>query len=418
MLARLQLTWATLRDSLWFLPAVLTAGAALLAITLVRIEVVFRDSLPTEGRWIMGGSADGARSVLSTVAGSLITVTGVVFSVTVVALQLASSQFTPRILRNFMADRINQLVLGVLIATFTFALLVLRVVRSSDEGEEFVPHISVSVAILLSLISIAFLIYFIHHAARSIQASVILATVTSAALDQVQRLFPQEIGEPESEPLPMVEVPSWKAERVLAERDGYLQAVDQASLFQLGERHQILIRMAQPVGAFVVVGQVLAEVWSKEPLEADIQANIRHAFVLGEERTPEQDLEFFFLEISDMAVKALSPSINDPTTASHCLDRLTQILLAFGKRRPPPPLRTKSGSVHFLALPIDFEGAVETAFAQICHFGKDNSTIVRKIRRSLELLEEHLPLEHQASIRAFRCQLERQIAESMEAPAV
>ena len=166
MLARLRLTWAAARDSLWFIPSLLTFSAAVLAIVLISLEAEYSEWLAGDGYSLIGVSVDGARAVLSVIAGSIITVTGVVFSVTIVALQLASSQFTPRILRNFMADRVNQVVLGVFIATFTYTLLVLRVVRSVDEGNPFVPQISVSLAIVFSLLSIGYLIRFIDHAAR------------------------------------------------------------------------------------------------------------------------------------------------------------------------------------------------------------------------------------------------------------
>jgi len=183
MLMKLRMVWARVRDSFWFIPAVLTLLFAVLAVVFVGLDATYEIDMFQGGHWLMGGSVDGARAVLSTIAASLITVTGVVFSITIVALQLASTQFTPRVLRNFLADRSNQRVLGVFIGTFTYTLLVLRVVRSSEEIKTFVPELSVSVAIILALISIGFLIHFIHHAASSIQAGVILDRVTREALE-------------------------------------------------------------------------------------------------------------------------------------------------------------------------------------------------------------------------------------------
>jgi uncharacterized membrane protein len=406
MLARLRTIWVAVRDSLWFLPAVLTLLAAILAIGLVQFEAAYEPTLWEGGHWLVGGSVDGARAVLSTIAGSLITVTGVVFSVTIVALQLASSQFTPRILRNFIADRSNQLVLGVFIATFTYTLLVLRVVRSIEEGEEFVPQLAVSLAIIFALVSIGFLIHFIHHAARSMQASVILDRVSTAALEQVRRLFPVEVGEAEGEAPAHEELPSAAAQVVVAVNEGYLQAVDGTSLFQLGQRQRMLVQMAQPLGTFILAGAPLARVWADGDLADDVQQEIRKAFILGAQRTPEQDLEFHLLEISDMAVKALSAGINDPTTAKHAIDRLTQVLLALGKRRPPAPLRTKSGTVHFIAQPLTFETAVEVSFGPILHFGRDNPSVVQKLRRAIDSLQELLSAERHEALRAFRKRLE------------
>ncbi|MGG7056656.1 DUF2254 domain-containing protein [Nitrosomonas sp. ANs5] len=401
MFSRLRMLWVRVRDSLWFIPTVLTLLAAALAIWLVQLEQAM-DTTKFQENWLIAVSLDGAREILSTIAGSIITVTGVVFSVTIVALQLSSSQFTPRVLRNFMADQSNQMVLGVFIATFTYTLLVLRVVRSTGENEEFVPQIAVSVAILFSLVSIGFLIHFIHHAARSIQAAVVLVKVTTSALEHVKRLFPEEIGKPEGT-LPEEEhLPSNAARIVTVEKEGYLEAVDDSSLFRLGEEQHLLIRMLRPVGAFMIQGEPLAEVWANEPLGDETQKQIRDAFVIGEQRTPEQDLEFFLLELSDMAVKALSPSINDPTTAKHCIDRLTQILRAVGSRRPPAPLRTKEGKVHFIAQTNSFETSVELAFGDILRHGRDNDSIVKKLLGAIDLLESLLPTERHEALQNFR----------------
>ena len=170
MLARVQVLWVRARDSLWLIPGALTLLAVLLALGLTEAERAGLFGPLGLDPLVFGGGAEGARGVLSAIAGGLITVTGVVFSVTIVALQLASSQFTPRVLRNFTADRVNQTVLGVFIATFTYALLVLRTIRSGDDAEPpFVPGLAVTLAVVLVLVSIGYLIFFINHSAHSIQ---------------------------------------------------------------------------------------------------------------------------------------------------------------------------------------------------------------------------------------------------------
>jgi len=405
MLARIKMYWIALRDSLWFIPALLTILAVVIAIGLVRFEAALDLTSFRVGHWLGGGSAAGARSVLSTIAGSLITVTGVVFSVTIVALQLASSQFTPRILRNFMADRSNQVVLGVFIATFTYTLLVLRVIRSDDSENGFVPNIAVSLAIVFALVSIGFLIHFIHHVARSIQVEVILDNITTAALAEVEQLFPETIGEAEASSLEDVHSLPEHERAILAEEFGYLQAVDSSSLFQLGEKESVVIRMAEPIGKFIVVGQPIAYVSAGGNSAGAMDDQIRSAFVLGEQRTPEQDAEFFLLEISDIAVKALSPGINDPTTAKLCLDRLTQILIAMAKRRPADPVRTASGRVHFIAIKPSFSCAVELSFRDILQFGRTIPSLLDKLMSCLKLLEQSVPTQRVESIAAFRANI-------------
>lgn len=406
MLPQPRMIWVSVRDSLWFIPAVITTMAAGLALSLVGLDAEYDIDLFDGGHWLMGGSVDGARAVLSTIAGSIITVTGVVFSVTIVALQLASTQFTPRVLRNFLADRSNQAVLGVFIATFTYTLLVLRVVRSMDEDEPFVPELSVAVAIILALVSIGFLIHFIHHAARSVQAGVILARVTSEAIGKMNKLFPEQIGQPETPTASDVDMSTGSAEIVDGRHEGYLQAVDDQSLFELGQRQELLIRMTPSIGAFIACGMPLAEVWSVKPLNEETAEKIRGAFIVGDQRSPEQDLEFFIIEISDIAIKALSPSINDPTTAMHCIDRLMQILLALGRRDPPSPLRTKEGRVHFVARCTSFDNCVHLAFDQILHFGRDNPAILRKLSDTLQILERSLPANRHPPLRVLRTTIE------------
>jgi uncharacterized membrane protein len=330
--------------------------------------------------------------MLSAIAGGLITVTGVVFSVTIVALQLASSQFTPRVLRDFTADRGNQTVLGVFIGTFTYTLLVLRTVRSGGAGEEpFVPRLAVTLAVVLVLVSIAFLIYFINHSARSIQVSGILDRVARRTIRDVHRLFPEYIGRPDEAAGPDPRRPDTGGAAVLAGNSGYLQAVDADALFRVGAGAGVVIAMEPQIGEFVFAGQVIARVWPAGAGGGDAADKIRTAFVLGPERTPEQDVEFGIIEISDIAVKALSPGINDPTTAFQCIDRLGEILLELGSRDPPRAARTREGRIHYLARHTTFERAVGLAFDQVRHFGAANPVIAGKLLATLRQLMELVP---------------------------
>ena len=223
---------------MWLLPATLTTGACVLAaitITLDRKGIV----VPDNAWFMLASGAEGARGVLSTIAGGIITVTGVVFSITIVVLQLASSQYSPRILRSFTEDRINQLVLGVFIATFTYSLLVLRTVRSSfDDYDRFVPSLSVNIAVLLALLSIGLLIYFVNHIATAIQAEAIIERVTRDAIDVVERLFPEEMGDDATDGVDQGEILKGDIETaVTAERGGYLQSVDDSAIMKLAEEH-------------------------------------------------------------------------------------------------------------------------------------------------------------------------------------
>lgn len=397
--ARLLMLWIRVRDSLWFVPAVLTVSGALLAILLVQLERSGIVPWPTRAeQWLLAGDADGSRQLLSAIAGGLMTVTGVAFSVTIVAIQLASSQFTPRVLRNFSADRANQLVLGVLIGTFTYAMLVLRTIRaSSDDTDGFVPQLAVAVGVLLALLSIGWLIYFINHMAASMRVSVILERVTTETLRHVREYFPEPFGASRTSRA-VVGDPAAGAQAVPTPRAGYLQAVDSASLHDFAAQHDLTVRMGCDIGQFLLAGQPLAWV---TPAEAIDDGAIRHmckAFVIGEERTPKQDIEFGIVEIADIAIKALSPGINDPTTAMRCIDRLTEILQELGCRSAPADAQLADGRAPFIARHLEFSSAVAVAFDQIRHFGASNPAIGDKLLDSVGSLIGLLPAERHAAL--------------------
>ena len=358
---RLASAWAGVRDSLWFVPGIGAVLGATLALVAVRVPNPDGDLAWLEA-WLFGGGVEGARGVLSTIAGSLITVTGVVFSVTVVALQLASSQFSPRVLGGFVADRVNQVVLGVFIGTFTYTLLVLRTIHSEGaDRETFVPQVGVTLALVLLLASIGALIVFIDHAARSVQASVILERETRRTLARMEAVFP--------------------AAAVAAGSAGYLQSVDADALGELARAHGLTMRTELLVGGFALPGTKLASVWPAAAVDDDVRAAVRGAFALGPERTPEQDVELGILALADIAVRALSPGINDPTTAMHAIDRLAELLAALAPRVAPTAERgadDRRGG-HVVVRQTTFDRAAGLAFDQIRHYGVSNPAVARRL---------------------------------------
>lgn len=390
--------WKRILESLWFLPGVCTVVAMVLSFGTVELDRRYLREWDLPG-WLFMAGAEGVRGVLSAIATSLITVTGVVFSVTIVALQLASSQFTPRVLRNFTADRANQLVLGVFIGTFTYALLVLRVVRVAvgDETDAFVPAASAVIAVLLALVSIGFLIFFINHLARSIQVEVILSHVAEHTEEIAERLFPEEPVQPEEgvEPQP----PAGEPGAIASPGAGYLQAVDEGRLLRLAEEHGLTFRVEPPVGGFLLGGSLLAEVWPAAALRDGLAEEVTEAFVIGTERTPHQDVGRGILEIADIAVKALSPGINDPTTAMICVDRLAQVLLAVGRRPAPPPWRRAEDGQARLFLPRPhFDAALREGFGTVAFYGSKHPAVLRRILQRLQQLAELLPPVHRPAL--------------------
>lgn len=429
-LERLMAIWKEVRDSLWFLPGLLTLGGAALAVFMIELDT--RDVLPADAAplWLRTGSSDGARGVVTAIASGLITVTGVVFSVTIVALQLASTQYTPRVLRNFTADRASQVVLGVFIGTFTYALLVLRVVRGEDptaleNGEHFIPHLSIVVAVVLALVSIGFLIFFIDHLARSIQASVILHRVTRETLRTMERLVPARFGEAAADDVASA-TPSAQGSIITARSTGYVQGIDHDAVFTLLREGGITIRMERQVGEFVLPGTSLATVWPAlsrtDSEEGDVARTVRKAYLLGVERTPYMDVEHGVIELVDIAVKALSPSINDPTTAVLCVDRLTEALLAFARHEPPGRVRRHDdgggggGGGGFLILPrTEFDHLTDIALDQIRHFGAGNPRFAMAVLDRLAALGEVLPHGHRQAVARHAAAVVRDATRRIEA---
>lgn len=402
MRTRIGLWWYNLQDSLWFIPTLFTIVAVVLAFAMVQVDRRLVSPQSSVAGWLFEAGTSGAREVLSAIAGTMITVTGVVFSITVVALQLASSQFTPRVLRTFTGDRGNQVVLGVFIATFTYALLVLRTVREApdEQGMPFVPAASVSVAIALALISIGFLIYYINHAANSIRASVIIDRAASDTVRLIDDLFPKKVGRPATPPPAPPEIPADPAVEVRTPDGGYLQTIDADVLFALAERHALLIRIEPLVGAFLLPGGLLASVWPAQPLPPPWRDAIRGAMILGSERTLQSDVEFGIRQLADIALKALSPGINDPTTATICVDRLAQALVRIASQSPPQETRAGAdGRPHLILHGPPFERLVAVAFDQIRHFGAADASFIEHLATTLGRMDALVPSERREPLR-------------------
>ena len=399
MQARLRSWWYDVENSLWFLPAVLTAVAVGLAFLTVRIDQTLLTDRRAEVHWLFGGGAEGARGVLEAIAGTMITVTALVFSITVVALQLASSQLSPRVLRAFMGDRGNQTVLGFFIGTFTYALLVLRVVRSPlEDTGSFVPALSVTVAIALAMLSVALLIYYVHHAADSMRASVVIDRAANATHDLIIHLYPEGVGE-----AVQADPPAWLAARpatlVRANGSGYLQAINADTLFALAERHTLTLRPEPLVGDYVLPGAPLVCVWPEHALDEEVEHAIREALVLGLERTLHADVAFGIQQLSDIAVKALSPGINDPTTAMICVDRLGEVLVTLANRGKPDEVRSgEDGSVRVVLRGPSFDFLVGIAFDQIRHYGAGAPTVAQHLVTSLGRIAVLIPSAHRSPV--------------------
>jgi uncharacterized membrane protein len=385
-MGRIQGIWEELRSSLWFVPALMVAGAVLLAVAFIELDSRINYETLVEWPVLFGSSAEGARNILSTIAGSMITVAGVTFSITIVALSLASNQYTPRILRNFMRDRANQAVLGVFVSVFIYCLIVLRSIRGGEEA--FIPSLSVVFAVVLALLGIAFLIYFIHHIAASIQASTIISAVAKETIDAIRVLFPEDMGEgEEDEPAPLPEDCSWEASPAF--KTGYIQGVDAEAMIAFAEKHGLVLRMERRIGDFVIEGTPLVSISPPGRLGKDAAGALKDFYAVNTYRTVAQDVAFGVRQLVDIALKALSPGVNDTTTALVCVDHLGAILYALTDRKIPPRLRYTEGALRVIARGPTFEGLVEDSFSEIRLLAKGSAVVFVRILSAIQTVATH-----------------------------
>ena len=388
MITKLRHWWQEMRSSFWFLPTVVVIIAVGLAVSLITLDI--NSGLHADEKWplIFGSGADGARGLLSSVAGSMITVAGVVFSITIVALALTSSQYTSRVLRNFMRDWINQLVLGVFLGIFAYCLVVLRTIRGGDEGA-FVPSFAVLGGLVLAFVGIAFLIFFIHHISMSIQASNIIATAAEETITAVDHLFPNGLGEEgEKDDDGNYEISlaqrTWSA--VPAQRTGYIESIDGDALLDLARELGTVLRMERSIGEFVVDGYPLVSVAGAVEFNEQSIIKLNSIYVIGNQRSVQQDAGFGIRQIVDIAMKALSPGINDSTTAVMCIDYLAAIMTRLAAREISSPYRLDEGELRLIARGPSFESLLAEAFDQIRQNAEGNAAILTRQLSALEII--------------------------------
>ncbi len=390
---RLQQFWRYLWASLWFLPSVLVLAAVVLAVILVELGARLDAEALQNWPRLFGAGAAGSRGMLQVIATSMITVAGVVFSITIAALAQASSQYSSRVLRKFMSDRTNQLVLGVFVSIFVYCLVVLRTIRGGDEGA-FVPSLAVLGGIVLSFVGIGFLIYFIHHIATSVQAAYIVAGVAHETRQAVDHLFPENLGEAPAEDV-AEPVPALLAKRtaypVPARQTGYIQSVDMGALLAFARERQLVVRMEHGIGDFAIEDTVLVSLLPRGRANVVIDDatidQLNEAYAVGRQRTVVQDAAFGIRQIVDVAVRALSTGINDTTTAVLCVDHLAAILVRLAQRHIESPYRYEGVELRVIACGATFADLLSGAFDEIRRNGANHVTVSTRLIGALNLLD-------------------------------
>ncbi len=383
MKARVVDYWIRTQSSYWFVPSLMTATALLLASVLLAVDRRAPD-------WVRGlafiaaSQPEGARQLLATVAGSMITVAGVTFSITLLMVTFASAQLGPRLVPRFLRDRGNQVVLGMFIATFIYCLIVLRTVRSSAEsGDEiaFVPHLAISVAVLLALFSVAVLIYFLNHVPALINASSVVGLLGSELLVRLERDFPAI-----NESVTKLAWPLEEGERDeirLTEPGGYLRIVDYDGLVALASRVNRRIAILIAPGNFCVRGAPIALVYGG-PLEEPAALELRGLFSWGGDRTPDQDILFLVEQLAEIAGKALSTGINDQFTAMLCIDQMERVLCAAAMRRDPEPVRGTEGVARVFATHVSLPEVADCFLLPLRQFARGDVITTRRLIAMLD----------------------------------
>ncbi|MCA1780614.1 MAG: DUF2254 domain-containing protein [Dermatophilaceae bacterium] len=341
MTTQLRERWLAAQESFWFLPAVFVLIAVLLSQLTVFVDRQLDLSWASTSGLALG--VDGSRGLLTVIGGSVLGVAATAFSITISVIATASTSYGPRLVRNFMADRGNQLVLSVFVSTFAYCVLVLRSVTSqnSEAGREaFVPYVSVYFAIVLALINVGCLVYFIHHIADSIQITTLVERVRNDLRRVAAREYPEESKHENGRAVPATQldpdVPG--VTEVLMGTPGYLTGIDASALVSLAAEHDLIIEVVPQVGDHVITTESIARVVSRqgEPVEDDLCAAIRRKVTVDDARTPHQDIRFAIQQLVEMAVRALSPGTNDPFTAQNAIEELGSGIAAIARGVEPP----------------------------------------------------------------------------------
>jgi uncharacterized membrane protein len=400
--------WGQLSSSFWFVPAVMAVVAVALSFVFIEVDTL-RDVAQTYNpRAFYTFGPEGARTMLSVIASSMITVASLIFSVTMLSLQLASSQFGPRTLGNFMRDRGNQIVLGTFIATFLYCLFVLRSVRGT-EGSSFVPHLAVGFGVLMAAASVAVLLYFIHHIATSIRVETLLEKLAVEGCAAVDHIFPERLGHgPANEAAGQTLPYDFEADsrQIPADSDGYVQYIGGDVLMRIATKNDLVLSISARPGVFVTQGGCVIAAYPKAWVSDKIEEDLRGAVVIGRDRTPYQDLEFAIRRIVELAQRSLSPGINDPTTALYCIDRLGQVFGRMADRDIPSPMRLdQSGELRVVTEVFDLGHVTCRAFAAIARYGMTDADVVTRLAETLAKLEKSFPLDASVAVAELREQV-------------
>lgn len=361
-------------------PALITVALGGLSIGVMALESHSADvrAFASRLRFLFQGEPSSAQAVLGTIAGSMMAVLSIVYSVLIMALSLASMQFSPRILGGLMRDPVSQRTFGLFIGTFVYCLLVLGSIGPDPAA---VPRIAISLAIVLALVSLGQLVYFIHRTALGIQANHLIERVAAEATAVIDEQFAAPAGD--DDPAPPDVPPSEDAVPVEAVRAGYVQLVDDVGLCAVAAEARVTIHVMRAPGDFVVAGGVLARVSPPSRATSEVRQAIETAFDVGSIRTMQQDHEYGVRQIVDVALKAISPAVNDPSTAVTCIDHLGHLLARLARRADPARVLGVEGGRVVQTRP-GFEHTLDLAMNQLRQYARGDMSVSLRLMRALQ----------------------------------
>lgn len=387
--------WQALWSRFWTLPLTIALSSLALGLVVPLLDASLDENAPG---WVFEGGVDGARSVLGTVAGAMISVTGLVFSITMVVLQLASSQFSPRILGTFLESRVVQATLGAFTGSFLYALAVLRAVRGTDSGGA--PQLAVTLASLYVVVAVGLFLAFIHHITNSVRVAQVMAQVREQAIAASDRLHGSE---PETTWSPSPATAA--AELRNDDRAGYVTALARDALVSAARSLDAVVDLELTPGDHVLPGQRLGRVWGVRDLPDQARDALRAAVHLASERDLRVDVGYGLRHLVDIADRALSPGVNDPTTALQALAELHVVLQVLAQRPDPTPYLVDDGTVVAIYRPRRFGEQLAQVTAELQHYGADSVRVVPELRRVLESLAQAALPRHRSAVEAVLASL-------------
>lgn len=415
--------WERLDTSIWFVPVIISVVAVILAITLLGLDHAIAR---LQWQWLeqFHIGADGMRQVLTVTTGATMTITGVVFSVTMVTLALASNQLGPKILRNYLRDTGNKAVLGLFVGAFLYGLIVLASIDTRQDY--FVPVLSVFISLVWTIVAIAGLIYFIHNTAIMIQADHVIAVIGKDLNEAIDRTLVENVASSPVQPCK----PEWTiikkgllAQSIYTTKSGYVQSIDYDGLTRITAEHGCFLKIEKRAGQFVVQGVRIATCFSTKRVADDLKNKVLANVILASQRTPLQDIGFEIEQLLQIALRALSPGINDPSTAISCIDWLSAALGRMaGFAFPSYCFRDTDDTLRVVACGVNFAEIANAIFDPLrqCTRGNELVTLhlldtlnnviaVAKFTEYRAVLFRQSKLIHESAMESITCSADRKI---------